>query len=319
MGQDSEIQWTTHTCNFWRGCTKVSPGCQFCYAEAGSKRNPLVLGQWGPKGHRTVAAESYWANVPRWDKAAAKAGERHRVFSLSYGDFWEEWEGPMVDTQKRTLFCRYAHRDQWTFDTEAVPYEQLGFSKLSMMDVRARAFDAMEATKNLDWLLLTKRPENAPRMISLITGRSDYFDGQPQYWLGTSVENREHGVPRIAELRKIPASIRFLSVEPLLEHLGELDLTGIHWVIVGGESGYNARPTDVDWVRSIARQCADQRVSLFVKQLGANPYEIIPESSPWEVCNRAVDYDLKLKDSHGGDWSEWPEDLMVREFPRIAS
>ncbi len=94
----------------------------------------------------------------------------------------------------------------------------------------------------------------------------------PNVWHGVSVENRKEK-HRIDDLRKTPAAIRFLSCEPLLEDLGELDLTGIHWVIVGGESGNKARPCDISWIRSIVRQCQSANVPVFVKQLGSGRRE----------------------------------------------
>lgn len=125
-------------------------------------------------------------------------------------------------------------------------------------------------------------------------------------WFGVTVENRAFK-SRISLLRRLPARVRFLSVEPLLEDIGELDLEGIHWVIVGGESGPGARPFNVQWARSIVRQCRAAGVRVFVKQLGANPVS---------GCARNPDDILvTLSDSKGGDWAEWPEDLRVREFP----
>ncbi|MDB5985345.1 MAG: hypothetical protein JWR16_398, partial [Nevskia sp.] len=116
-----------------------------------------------------------------------------------------------------------------------------------------------------DWhtfQILTKRPE---RMAA-------YFDERPKpptnVWLGTSVENRKQGLPRIAHLRSVPSTIRFLSIEPLLEDLGALNLTDIHWVIVGGESGHGARPMKSEWVDNIHRQCRTARVPFFFKQWG---------------------------------------------------
>lgn len=103
------------------------------------------------------------------------------------------------------------------------------------------------------------------------TRLADYFAHRPvppNVWLGVSVENRRHGVPRIDALRHIPAKIRFLSCEPLLEDLGELDLSGIHWAIVGGESGAKARPMQPEWARAIRRQCVAQGVTFFFKQWG---------------------------------------------------
>jgi protein gp37 len=119
----------------------------------------------------------------------------------------------------------------------------------------------IEQTPALDWQLLTKRPERIAECLP-----ADWGNGRPNVWLGASVENRKHGVPRIAILREIPATIRFLSCEPLLEDLGKLDLRGIDWVIVGGESGPQFRPMDHDWARSIRDQCREQNVRFFFKQ-----------------------------------------------------
>jgi protein gp37 len=90
----------------------------------------------------------------------------------------------------------------------------------------------------------------------------------PNAWMGVSVENKRHGVPRIKHLREVPARIRFLSVEPLLEDVGQLDLTDIHWVIVGGESSPKARPMKPEWAGAVQRQCDEQRVEFFFKQWG---------------------------------------------------
>jgi protein gp37 len=113
--------------------------------------------------------------------------------------------------------------------------------------------------------ILTKRAE---RMRDWTTSVPQEFVAQPQIWLGVSVEDRKYGVPRIDALREVPALIRFLSVEPLLEDLGELDLSGIHWVIVGGESGRGARPMAEDWVLSVLEQCRQAHVPFFFKQWG---------------------------------------------------
>jgi protein gp37 len=116
-------------------------------------------------------------------------------------------------------------------------------------------------TPHLDWLVLTKRPEIAARYYQEKTMPKNI-------WLGTSVENSATASKRISILQSIEAPIRFLSCEPLLEDLGKLNLTGIHWVIVGGESGRNHRPIDADWVRSIREQCRDSKTTFFFKQWG---------------------------------------------------
>lgn len=113
--------------------------------------------------------------------------------------------------------------------------------------------------------VLTKRPE---RMRQLLSGRLRFAGKLPHVWWGVSVEDRRYGLPRIAELKKTPARVRFLSIEPLLEDVGHLHLGNIHWVIVGGESGRGARPMNEAWVENIRRQCADARVPFFFKQWG---------------------------------------------------
>lgn len=130
-------------------------------------------------------------------------------------------------------------------------------------DFLDRVFDVIRRTPQHRYQVLTKR---AARM------RSYFVPGEriipANVWLGVSVENRQHGLPRIDELREIEASVRFLSIEPLLEDLGTFDLTGIHWVIVGGESGPKARPMKADWVARIKDQCEDAGVAFFFKQWG---------------------------------------------------
>jgi len=128
---------------------------------------------------------------------------------------------------------------------------------------RARLWDLIRQTPMLDWQLLTKR---ADRISDLLP--SDWGTGYPNVWLGVSVENWNHGVSRIDILRKIPATVRYLSCEPLLGDLGPIDLTGIGWVIVGGESGPNARPMYRSWVLELMMQCDHQGVPFFFKQWG---------------------------------------------------
>lgn len=129
-------------------------------------------------------------------------------------------------------------------------------------DYIARVFDVMERSHWHTFQILTKRAE---RMAAFCADRRV----PPNVWLGVSVENKKHGVPRIGVLRGIDATIRFLSVEPLLEDVGTLDLTGIHWVIVGGESGPRARPMRAEWADNVRRQCLDADVAFFFKQWGA--------------------------------------------------
>lgn len=211
-------------------------------------------------------------------------------------------------------------------------------------------------TPNLDWLLLTKRPENffkrleaclnlfpTPRIedAGLTSWLINWVEGQPpqNVWIGTSIEDQKAADERIPLLLPIPAWVRFLSVEPML---GPVDLSrpfggptlnrlsGIHWVIVGGESGHAARPCDVRWMRNTIDQCRTAGVACFVKQLGGwviSPIDSIidprtewPHSTEMGACQTLHKSNLLrvlLKDRKGGDPSEWPEDLRVREFPQL--
>jgi protein gp37 len=128
-----------------------------------------------------------------------------------------------------------------------------------------RVARVMETANWHTYQVLTKR---ADRMAALLAGKLGFAAILPHIWWGVSVENRKHGLPRMEALRRGPAIVRFLSCEPLLEDLGDFDLTGIHWVIAGGESGPGARVMDVKWVRRIRSLCRKQRVPFFFKQWG---------------------------------------------------
>jgi protein gp37 len=132
-------------------------------------------------------------------------------------------------------------------------------------DYIERVCEVMAIAKWHTFQVLTKR---ADRISSLLSGRLQQYAAMRHIWWGVSVENKKHGLPRIAHLQNSPAAVRFLSVEPLLEDLGRLDLKGISWVIVGGESGPGARPLEGKWVRSIRDQCIRSKVPFFFKQWG---------------------------------------------------
>jgi protein gp37 len=134
-----------------------------------------------------------------------------------------------------------------------------------LADFVERVFETMARAHWHSYQLLTKRGD---RMRELVRALPSHLVGLPHVWLGVGVEDRKYGLPRVAELRATPAAIRFLSIEPLLEDLGTIDLDGIHWVIVGGESGPRARPMEKAWVRAIRRQCREQGVPFFFKQWG---------------------------------------------------
>lgn len=168
--------------------------------------------------------------------------------------------------------------------------------------------DVMVATPWHTYQVLTKRAE---RMASLLRGALRDVAGARHIWWGVSVEDREHGLPRVAALRAAPAAVRFLSVEPLLERLGRLDLRGIHWMIVGGESGPGARPMDGAWVRELRDQCAAEDVPFFFKQWGGvvkkrtgreldgRTHDAMPQLSPHPRADRATrapfEEDIRLR------------------------
>ena len=297
--KDSKIQWTHHTFNPWRGCTKVSAGCANCYAEAMSGRNPGVLGVWGKYGTRIIASESMWREPVKWNRKAREAGERQKVFCASLADVFE---GP--ETMSDRCFPR-------------------------ILDARMRLFRLIISTGNLDWLLLTKRPENIGRFTNngpeCCLPPYVAWDNRPaNVWLGVSVEDQLSADTRIPHLiQNGHGMIRFLSCEPLL---GPLDLTpyfgsfdiavgsfdigdgykvdrGIDWVIVGGESGSHSRPLDLEWVESIVEQCRQANVPCFVKQLGSRPL----------ACGERI----QLGGKKGEVIEDWPEFLQVRQFPQV--
>lgn len=226
MAENSKIEWCDHTFNPWIGCTKVSPGCDHCYAEVRMDRR-LKTVQWGPHGERKRTSPAYWREPLRWDRKAATAGVRHRVFCASLAD---------------------------VFDNK-VPAEW-----------RADMWALIEATPNLDWLLLTKRPGNIGDMLPV---PFDFHRMYPNVWLGCTVTSRDEMLRDGPKLAAIPAQVHFWSVEPMLGDLGEIPRNIMpSWVIVGGESGPHARPMHPDWARDLRDQCAAAGVPYFFKQWG---------------------------------------------------
>ena len=161
-----------------------------------------------------------------------------------------------------------------------------------------RVFDVMSQCPLHSFQILTKRPDRMRDFISRLSACDQW--PLPNLWLGVSVESRAV-LDRIDILRQIPAAIHFISFEPLLEDLGPVDLTGIDWIIIGGESGPGARKCDLGWILSLVVQAKALGVACFMKQLGAKPFDLGVR--------------LKLRHRKGGDPDEWPADLRVREFP----
>ncbi|UYV18978.1 phage Gp37/Gp68 family protein [Halomonas qaidamensis] len=160
---------------------------------------------------------------------------------------------------------------------EAVPVEFLD-----------RVFDVIRRTPHHTYQILTKRAERMSRYFETI-------EAPTNAWIGVSVEDKKYGVPRIQHLRDVAATVRFLSVEPLLEDVGPLDLTDIHWVIVGGESGRYARPLKEEWVNQVRQQCEDQGVAFFFKQWGT-----------WGADGKKRNKKANGRELQGKVWDEMP-------------
>ena len=270
MAENSKIEWCDHTVNFWWGCTKVSPGCLNCYAEKQDAHfhphlapkdrfqgERALSSHWGPNAPRMLRAQAGASEAIRFERQAVAQGRRFRVFTNSMADFFED------------------RRD--------------------LDGARVIALETMFLTPHLDWLILTKRPESILALLKRAeqntdsTGCSDFIrrwlgwgEERPKppanVWLGTTAEDQERAMQRTWDIIKVPASVRFLSCEPLL---GPIDLhledfwTGytklkerLNWVICGGESGPGARPMHPNWARGLRDQCEASGVPFLFKQWG---------------------------------------------------
>lgn len=301
MANKTRIEWTDATWNPLRGCSRISPGCTNCYAERMAARG--LPGMNSPTTSEPFAIMT--PSGPRWTgkveliesqlEKPLKWRKPRRIFVNSISDtFHKDVPDEWIDR----IFAVMALCPQHTFMVLTKRADR-------MREYMTTAFMCNRIFKQM----VTLTPE---RWVWVWPGMREAFK---HVWLGVSVEDklRTH---RIDDLRRAPAAVRFLSLEPLLENLGTLDLTGIDWVIVGGESGPGARPCSVDAVRSIVRQCQDAGVACFVKQLGAvicgDPAEF--PTVHWSTPGGTRRFGLC--DSKGGDMDEWPRDLRVREWPR---
>lgn len=260
--EQTNIEWAHYTFNPWRGCTKVSEGCAHCYAEVLSRRNPATLGEWGPGQPRVLAADAMWRSPLRWN--ATQHWRCQSCGTVTAKNSPTGWQcdctsgGTVCEQIRPRVFCA---RMADVFDPE-VPTEW-----------RQQLLMLIDATPNLDWLLLTKRPEQIePLMQAAMNGnfeRSKTFAmHMPNVWLGTSVENQDALRRRDRHLSAIAATVHFLSCEPLLGQVNIHYSQDIDWVIAGGESGGNARPMNPAWVRSLRDQCQDFNVPFLFKQWG---------------------------------------------------
>ena len=227
MAKITGIAWCDHTFNPWWGCVKIAPECANCYAEKWDKRTGGE--HWGPNSERRFFGLSHWKEPVRWNAEAVRDGVRRRVFCASMADVFEDH--PMVKDARKSLW------------------------------------ELISKTPGLDWLLLTKRPENIDTMMP------GYFSN---VWLGTTAGTQAMANKNIPELLSQSAAVRFLSCEPLLEPIDFMQVPityeqrwsrqKLDWVIVGCESGSKARSMNEDWVRSIRDDCAAAKVAFFYKQ-----------------------------------------------------
>ena len=313
MGTKTNIQWADSTWSPWRGCTKVSPGCANCYAETLARRNPSVLGGWGRGAPRVLAKN--WNEPAGWNRKATQRREE-----------WENrWDGTLREA----------------FDPQSIPdppaRPRVFPSLCDWLDPEvpaewlARFLQLIHDTPSLNWLLLTKRPELwAERMRACIAlavasiPALEWFNGgpPPNVFMGVSVEDQARANERIPLLLEIPAVMRWLSVEPLLGPVDFRAVPGFNrsgsagveilrsfWVVVGGESGKEARECHAGWIRRVVEQCRGSKVPVFVKQIGSNPVDDLENAVRWG----------KVRDPKGGDPLEWPFELRVRELPALLT
>ena len=254
MGAKSAIEWTDATWNPISGCTRVSEGCRYCYAET-------LAARFSKTNHRYMGIAEMKGGSGKWTNE----------IKLHY----DLLDRPIRWRKPRMIFVN-SMSDLYH---EKVPTEFIH-----------EVFCVMNQASHHTYQILTKRDE---RLAEL----SGDLEWQPWIWQGVSIEDQET-TARIAYLRETHASIKFLSIEPLIGRIHDIDLDGIDWVIVGGESGDKARHMSETWVRYLISICDEQEVPIFVKQMGT-------------IWGRTYNADYK-----GQDITRWPQDLRIREYPK---
>ncbi|HEU02882.1 hypothetical protein LCGC14_1116770 [marine sediment metagenome] len=218
------------THNPWWGCVKIGPECAHCYACAFDHR--LAGGHWGKDAPRRFFGAKHWDEPRRLNRHAEQLGVRLRVFCASMADVFED--------------------------------------RPDLVTHRSRLWTLIQDTPHLDWLLLTKRPENFSRMLPWHTEQDSYPDiipPWPNVWLGVTAGTQETADELIPILLDTPAALRFVSYEPALEAVDfSRFMSGIDWLIAGSESGPKARPAELDWYRAARDQCDRGDVPFVLKQ-----------------------------------------------------
>jgi protein gp37 len=327
MGQQSKIAWCSDTWNYWIGCSKISPECAHCYAdELDEKRFSKTLGgstkenpvrHWGKGAPRHLTSETTRTAPRRWNESPLicnKCGQHDSLVTKPGSDCWQCHGGKF---ERRRVFT--GSLMDWA--DEEVPDSW-----------RDDVFDLAEKCPDILFLFLTKRAYNAYRYLHRRYVQHN-VEIPRNFWVGMSWMK-----DRTADVRwmlRIPAAIRFLSVEPMLDEpcifqAVQEDFKGefkgvkpIHWIILGGESGDKARPCNVEWIRRTLRICRNYGIAPFVKQLGSHVIAEDVSLESWGYRPTLADVDqarrqarVILKDPKGGDMAEWPEDLRVQDFPQ---
>ncbi|WP_419909370.1 DUF5131 family protein [Hoeflea sp.] len=270
MAESTGIEWTDRTFNPWTGCTKISPGCDNCYAESWSKRSGHV--KWG-NNPRKRTTEAYWKAPIAWQRQADAFelchGRRQRVFCASLADVFDN----QVDAA-------------W----------------------RSDLFELIRQTPDLDWQLLTKRPQNISKMLPPDWGQT----GWNNVWLGFTAEDQLRYDQRKKYILQIPAAVWFVSYEPAIGSLriGDTD-PAPDWLIIGGESGHGARPLNPLWVEEILIDCRARGIAPFFKQWGQ--YENNPLTGRLNLPKSG----MKGVDPHGKGGG-LINGAIVREFPKVV-
>jgi protein gp37 len=284
---DSAIQWTDKTWNPITGCSKVSQGCKFCYAERIWKK------VYGFRPFTDVKFHPDRLTHPiGWKKPCA-------IFVNSMSDmFHEDVKSEWIDSILAVAGLTPRHKYQvLTKRPQRMLEEMTRISKsISPVEGAARALGYSFKFDGLDGAVHSTLPWPIPNV-----------------WMGVSVEDQKTADERIDILRQTPAAIRWVSFEPLLGpiYLRDFRTLRVDWAVIGGESGTkeHARKFDLRWAYDIVAQCRAAKIPVFVKQMGRNPFF----SGGGEFAGK---HNLKFRDSHGGDMSEWPVDLQVREYPQ---
>lgn len=312
MGEQTEISWVDATFNGWMGCQKVSAGCVNCYAEELMDRRHGKV-KWGPQGTRLRTSESYWKQPLRWNKQkwsqCQSCGWRGSLKDITFNYDAGRFACPTcasldVNATRMRVFCA-SLADVFEDRAELIPW-------------RGDLFTLIHETPNLDWLLLTKRPEGwEDRLHEVVRENADggdmlashWLDGEApaNVWMGTSVEDQKAADERIPALREIPAKVHFLSMEPLLGPVDFSQVPGFNriglnlygwWVIVGGESGKKARSMNPEWVRAIRDQCKNAGVPFHFKQWGEwRPFDT--KVDPSLHMESPVEHLAKMNWAHG--------------------